>query len=214
MAMVGRTARHHPPSSDFLGAAEASRGSEPAEQQEGALAQRSTSATRYAEAVFQAAREEQSFDLWLRELGEVELVLTDPLAARVLTSPAIPQDRQLSILAAALPSLADPVRRFLDLLVRRGRLQLIPQIAERLRELVDQQRGLARVKVTTAVPLGSMERDLLASRLAARTGRRVELEEALDPDLIGGVLAQVGDEIIDGTIRARLERLRRALAGT
>jgi F-type H+-transporting ATPase subunit delta len=178
------------------------------------LAQRSTSATRYAEAVFQAAREEQSFDLWLRELGEVELLLRDPLAARVLTSPAIPQDRQLSILAAALPSLADPVRRFLNLLVRRGRLQLIPQIAERLGELVDQERGLARVKITTAVPLASMERDLLASRLAARTGKRVELEEALDPDLIGGVLAQVGDEIIDDTIRARLERLRRALAGT
>jgi F-type H+-transporting ATPase subunit delta len=178
------------------------------------LAQRSTSATRYAEAVFQVAREGQSFDLWLRELGDVELVLTDRLAARALTSPAIPRDRQMRILAAAMPSLADPVRRFLDLLARRGRLQLIPQIAETLRELVDQDRGLARVKVTTAVPLGSNERDLLATRLAARTGKRVELEEAVDPGLIGGVLAQVGDEIIDGTMRARLERLRRALAGT
>ncbi len=178
------------------------------------MAQRSTSAIRYAEAVFQVAREEQSFDLWLRELGEVEQLLTDRQVAQVLTSPAIPQDRQLGVLAAAVPDLSAPVRRFLDLLVRRGRLELVPQIAETFRELVDEERGLERVKVTTAVPLESAERDLIAARLSTRTGKRVQLEESIDPGLIGGVVAQVGDEIIDGSVRGRLERLRRALVGS
>jgi F-type H+-transporting ATPase subunit delta len=178
------------------------------------LAQRSSSAIRYAEAVFQVAREEQGFDRWLRELGELEQLLTDRQAAQVLVNPAIPQDRQMRILAAALPDLSQPIRRFLDLLVRRGQLHLVPRIAETLRELVDVERGLERVKVTTAVPLDPSERDLLAARLAARSGKRVQLEESVDPGLIGGVVAQVGDEIIDGSVRGRLERLRRALAGS
>jgi F-type H+-transporting ATPase subunit delta len=178
------------------------------------VAQRSGTAIRYAEAVFQVAREDQSYDLWLRELGEAEQLLMDRAASQVLTSPAVPQDRKASIMAEALPALSEPVRRFLDLLLRRDRLQLLPRVLESLRELMNNERGLQTATVTTAVPLGATQKELLAQRLSTRTGKQVQIEEKLDPALIGGVLAQVGDQIIDGSVRGRLERLRRTLAGS
>jgi F-type H+-transporting ATPase subunit delta len=175
---------------------------------------RTSAAIRYAEAVFQVARDNQSYDLWLRELGELDQVLADPLAARVLTNPAVPQDRKENILTEALPDLSPPVRRFLGLLLHRGQLELLPRIVGNLRQLIDEARGLETATVTTAVPLDRPERELVAERLARWTGKMIQLEERVDPALIGGVIAQVGDEIIDGSVRGRLERLRRALAGT
>jgi F-type H+-transporting ATPase subunit delta len=178
------------------------------------MAQRSGTAIRYAEAVFQVAREDQSYDLWLRELGEVEHLLADRATAHVLTSPAVPKERKASILAETLPGLSEPVRRFLDLLLRRDRLELVPRVLEALRELANEARGLETARVTTAVSLGPAEKELVAERLSARTGKRVQVEERVDPELIGGVVAQIGDQIIDGSVRGRLERLRRSLAGT
>ena len=178
------------------------------------MAQRSAAAIRYAGAVFQAAQHNRSDDLWLRELGEVERLLAEPLAARVLTSPAVPQNRKAQILAEALPELNEQVRRFLDLLLRRDRLELLPRVLESLRELINEQRGVETARVTTAVPLGPSERELISERLSARTGKRIQLEEAVDPEVIGGVVAQIGDEIIDASVRGRLERLRRALVET
>ena len=177
------------------------------------MAQRSTSALRYAEAVFQVARDTNSYDTWLRELGEVEQLLTDPLAAQVLLSPVVPRDRKTAILEQALSGLGQQTRNFVGLLVRRERLELIPQINAALRELIDEARGVEVARVTTAAPLTDDERQLVVARLAERTGKQIRIEEQLDPSIMGGVVAQVGDEIIDGSVRGRLESLRRALAG-
>jgi F-type H+-transporting ATPase subunit delta len=177
------------------------------------LAQRSSRAIRYAEAIFQVAHDANTYDNWLRELGEVSFLVSDPQAARVLASPAIPSERKAAILEQALPDLSPQVKRFLALLLRRERLPLVPEVLTRLQDLIDRERGLERIKITTALPLDAEERSLLMVKLATRTGRRVQFEEAVDPSLIGGVVAQIGDQIIDGSVRGRLQRLRRALAG-
>jgi F-type H+-transporting ATPase subunit delta len=177
------------------------------------LAQRSTSALRYAEAVFQVARDHGSYDTWLRELGEVEQLLTDPLAVQVLLSPVVPHERKSAILDQALSGHSQQTRNFIGLLVRRERLELIPQINAALRELIDAARGVEVARVTTAAPLTDDERRLVTARLAARTGKQIRIEEQVDPAIMGGVVAQIGDEIIDGSVRGRLESLRRVLAG-
>ena len=174
---------------------------------------RRTPANRYADAVFDVAQEDGSFDLWLRELAEVSQLLDDQLAAQVLLNPVIPAERKTAIIAAARPGLSPPVGRFVGLLADRGLLGGLPQMLERLRRRIDEQRGVDTARVITAVPLSPGERELLAARLSARFGKRIQLEEAVDPGVIGGVVAQVGDQIIDGSVRGRLARLRRALAG-
>jgi F-type H+-transporting ATPase subunit delta len=177
------------------------------------VAGRSTRALRYAEAVYEVARDQGTFDVWLRQLGEIEHVLGNELAAQVLRSPAVSRERKLKILERAFPELTPEVRRLLAAMLRRGSLELLPEVASLVRRRIDDARGVQTAVVTTAIPMGQQERQLLTSRLAARTGRDIRLQERVDPSILGGVVAQVGDEIIDGSVRGRLERLRRALVG-
>ncbi|MBI4492966.1 MAG: F0F1 ATP synthase subunit delta [Chloroflexi bacterium] len=169
------------------------------------------SARHYAEAVFGIAQERQAFDAWLGALERVEQILADPAAGQVLTSPAVPEEERRAALDRLLPDLGPEIRNFLHLLVDRGRLELLPEILTAFRELVDQARGVVTAKVTSAVALDPRLREVVARRLAAHTGRQVRLELSVDPELIGGVVARVGDELLDDSVRGRLQRLKERL---
>jgi F-type H+-transporting ATPase subunit delta len=90
-------------------------------------------------------------------------------------------------------------------------MELVPEIATQFRRLLNEYRGIAVAQVTTAVPIDDRQKAVIASRLGRRLGKTVTLEERVDPSILGGVIAQVGDTVIDGSIRGRLERLRRTL---
>lgn len=176
------------------------------------MARRSGAATRYAEAIFDVAREASTFEAWEAELAEVAEVVANPAAAQVLTSPAIPRAQKSAILAEALPGLSDPMKRFLALLLQRDRLGVAPEVLTGFRRLVNEHRGIQTAEVASAFPLDDEQRRGLERRLAAEFGSRVRLDEQVDPSLIGGIVARVGDRVIDGSVRGCLERLRRVLA--
>jgi F-type H+-transporting ATPase subunit delta len=168
-------------------------------------------AARYAEAAFGVARRADQLDAWLEALDRAGRLFADRRSEQFLTSPVVPPDRKRAALAELLPELAPPVHNFLTLLARRDRLELVPEIAAQFRRRVNEHRGIQVAQVTTAVPLDERQRDLIATRLSARTGKQVVLETQVDPAILGGVVAQIGDDVIDGSVRGRLERLRRAL---
>ena len=168
-------------------------------------------AARYAEAAFAVARREERIDDWLAALERAAEVFQDRRAEQYLTSPVVPPDRKMAALAELLPDVAPAVRNFLGILARRDRLELVPEIAAYFRRLTNEHYGIAVAQVTTAVPLDAAQRELVATRLSARIGKRVILEEQVDPSILGGVVAQIGDDVIDGSVRGRLERLRRSL---
>ena len=87
----------------------------------------------------------------------------------------------------------------------------MPEIAEAFRRLLNEHRGIAVAQVTTAVPIDERQKATIASRLGQRVGKTVTVETRVDPEILGGVIAQIGDNVIDGSVRGRLERLRRAL---
>lgn len=169
------------------------------------------SANRYAEAVLAIASDDRTFDAWLQDLERIQRVLADPAAGRVLTSPTIPEGERLAGLFGLLPDLRPETRKFAALLVERGRLELITDIREELKRLVDEARGIVVAEVTSAVPLDARQREVVAGRLARYTGKQVHLDTAVDPDLIGGIVARIGDERIDDSIRGRLQRLKERL---
>jgi F-type H+-transporting ATPase subunit delta len=138
--------------------------------------------------------------------------LDNRAAERFLTSPVVPPPRKEQALRELLPDAPQHVRNFLGILARRGRLELVPEIDRAFRRLLNQHRGVEVAQVTTAIPLDQAQRDLIAARLTARTGKTVTLETHVDPNILGGVVAQIGDDVIDGSVRGRLDRLRRALA--
>jgi F-type H+-transporting ATPase subunit delta len=113
-----------------------------------------------------------------------------------------------------LPNAPPLLRNFLHILADRDRLDEVPGVAEALRELVNKQRGIVTAEITTAVPLDADSERLVAQRLAAylhRSPQQVTIRAHVDPSIIGGVVARVGDQLIDDSVRGRLERLRAAL---
>lgn len=176
----------------------------------------SASARRYASAAFTVAAETGDFDSWQKTLGDVARVLQMPTAHIVFLSPAVPEEQKSAALDRIVPSAPPAVRRFLGILIERDRLYELPQIVEALGALINERRGIITAEVTTAVPLDAELERLVAERLAAylnRTPDKVTVHSFVDPAIIGGVVARVGDQVIDDSVRGRLDRLRRTLAG-
>jgi F-type H+-transporting ATPase subunit delta len=175
------------------------------------------SAKRYASAAFSVARETGEYDAWLATLEELARILQMPSARTIFISPAVPTAEKRSALDRLLPNASPVIRNFLHILADRDRLGEVPSIAAWLRELVNRQRGITIADVTSAVALDVDMQRLVADRLAAylnRDPKKISIRTRVDPALIGGVVARVGDRLIDDSVRGRLERLRRALSGS
>lgn len=175
-----------------------------------------TSARRYAEAAFEVAQRDGSAEAWLERLEQVAQVLGDEEVGRVLENPAIPFEARRDSVERVLGSGApDALRNLLLLLLRRGRIDLVPALAREFRRLVNRRAGITTTVVTSAGELSRDDVEELTARLERFTGGKVELELRVDESLLGGIVVRVGDRLIDGSVRSRLERLRsRVVAGT
>ena len=170
------------------------------------------SARRYAEAVFDIAKSNGTFDRWLSDLTAMAQVQEDERLGRLLSTPALGLDVKDEVAATALPHLSPEARNLVKLLLRRGRFALASQIAAHYRIMLNDHRGIATAQVTSAVPLNQAELDAVAGRLAVMTGRKIVVEPSVDPDIMGGIVARIGDQLIDASVRGRLEALKRRLA--
>ena len=177
----------------------------------------SASAKRYATAAFTVASQTGEYDPWLNTLTALARILQMPSAHVVFLSPAVPVEQKRAALDRLVPDTPVVVRRFLHILTDRDRLDEVPQIAEALRDLINERLGIVTADVTSAVPLEPDQQRLVATRLAAYLNRepdKVTIRTHVDPTIIGGVIARIGDRLIDDSVRGRLERLRQTLAGS
>ena len=175
-----------------------------------------TSARRYAEAAFGLAERDNAVEKWLQYLERVAAVASIEGADQAFENPAIPLDDRRELLEHALGRDAPPaLRNLLLLLLRRGRLELLPRVATEFRRLYNKRAGITPALVTSAAELGPEDVRELTARLERLTNGKVDLEFRVDPSLLGGIVVRVGDRLIDGSVRSRLERLRgRVAAGT
>jgi F-type H+-transporting ATPase subunit delta len=171
-------------------------------------------ARRYAEAIYDLGRQGNSLDAWANDLQRLADLLEVPVAEKALTSPAVPVQQKLSVIDTEVPNLQPQARNLLLLLLHRDRLNILPEIAAAYREALNKARGIVTAQVTTAIPLDAEGQAEVAARLARYTGQQVQLETSVDPAILGGVIARVGDLRIDGSVRGRLEGLRRRLAAS
>src|SRR6266536_2966327 len=175
----------------------------------------SATAKRYASAAFSVAAESGDFDLWLDTLDELSRIMRMSSARIVFTSPTVAPADKRNALDRLLPDASPVVRNFLHIVADRDRLDQVPGIAEALHDAVNRQRGIVTAEVTTAVQLDAEMERTVTQRLAAYLNKQpnqVALKTRLDPNIIGGVVARVGDRVIDDSVRGRLERLRRAIS--
>jgi F-type H+-transporting ATPase subunit delta len=176
------------------------------------MAKRDSSPRRYAEAAFEIGLRDDTIDTWRGELDGAAKTLESGELEGTLANPAIPLDQRIAAAEGVYESLSQPVRNLVVLLVRRGRIEQLPRVAAEFRRLDDRRKGIVHATATSAAPLDADEVKAIVARLEQITGGTVELETGIDKDLLGGVVVRVGDQLIDGSVRGRLERLRHQLA--
>lgn len=178
------------------------------------MAASSISARRYAEAAFDIAAEADAFEAWSSDLRSIADFVEQPDVSTVLASGRVPREGKQRLLEAGLAgSVSKLAMNLALLLLERGRIDLARNVQAAFQEKVDERLNIAHATVTTAVPLADDERRAVAAKLSSLTGKQVDVTPVVDESIIGGVVARIGDELIDGSTRTRLLALKRRLAG-
>jgi F-type H+-transporting ATPase subunit delta len=169
-------------------------------------------ARRYAMAIFEIARKQNTVDRTLEDVKEIAQLFAIRKLVYLLQEPKIPAQRKETAIRQALADKVLPTSLNLALLVvQRELVDLMPNIGSELEQLVLNYKNQAIAEVTTATKLDDAQMDLIKQALERRTGKTILVETKVQPEILGGVIARVGDRIIDGSIRYRLSALRQQL---
>jgi F-type H+-transporting ATPase subunit delta len=175
------------------------------------LALSGSAARRYAEALLALSPNERAVAELRTSLEKLAPVF-DRVTVAGLRDPSVPMKERIEALSSALVGEPAIVRSLMVLLLETDRIALVPQIALAFGDLVDRREGIAKARITTAVPLKDAEQRELVSRLERESKRKLRATFAVDPTLIGGAKVQIGDHLIDSSVRAKLVALGRQLA--
>jgi F-type H+-transporting ATPase subunit delta len=173
-----------------------------------------TSATRYARALLDVALQEADLPSVERGLaGFADAMASNRELEQALTNPSVPSQVRQGIVAALVARMAPPAPagKLLALLAERDRLALLPQVLEVYRELVLEHQQIVKANVRSATALGMADVAALQVRLSEATGRQVQVEATVDPSLIGGLVAEIGSTVYDGSVRTQLQKMRQQL---
>ena len=166
----------------------------------------------YGDAIYALATEENCVDEVLEGLElAVGVFGENPGYLTLVQNPALSKDERLSQLDQAFEGVHKYVLHLLKLLCERSNLGLTAGCLEQFRALVYAQRGILPVEVISAVPLTEAQKDALIQKMAAKTGKTIELHAKLDPSVLGGVKLRYEGRELDGTAAGRLDALRHLL---
>ncbi|MEY4545886.1 MAG: hypothetical protein RL685_2081 [Pseudomonadota bacterium] len=174
-------------------------------------------AERYARAIFELGAEAGQLDRTSQEISEFAASFNEvPLLRRALENPVLEEAQRETLLRhiGRRAELSPLTINALLVLLRRRRLGQLSAIARRLRSMSDDKNGVCRAKIVSASSLPETYFTQLRQALERMLGKRVIVEHEEDPELLGGIVARIGDSTIDGSIQGRLEELRRKLTAT
>ncbi|MFD1482147.1 F0F1 ATP synthase subunit delta [Paracoccus nototheniae] len=171
-------------------------------------------AGRYAQAVFEIAKEEGSLDALATQTADLDAALKDSPALRdLIVSPIYSRDDQARAIGALATKMgfAPVLANTLQLMARNRRLFVLPQLTARLAELMATERGEITADVTSAIALTDAQADRLKQTLADKSGKTVKLNTRVDETLIGGMIVKLGSKMIDSSIRSKLSSLQNVM---
>jgi len=173
-------------------------------------------AKRYAKAIFAIGQEQDTFEEYNVVLqGLAGLYADMPEVADALTNPLYPLDVKEKVMEGIIGSMGvDTVMgNFLNLLVQKKRAEFLPEIAESYKVMVDEAKNISHGNVTSAVELSDDLKSNVQTVLEKLTGKKVELTTSVDPEILGGIIAKVGDLVLDGSIKTQLAGLKDSIKG-
>lgn len=171
-------------------------------------------AKRYAEAIFFLAQESGTLDAWQHALDLLNDLMRNPQAAAFFANPNVTTAHKRQIVDEVLADDRPEAHNLAHLLIERHRMGLVPEIHREFSTAHLKAEGVAIADVTTAEPLSQEEADVVRTQLERIVGKEVHLRAHTDPAIIGGVVARVGDMLIDGSVVNQLRMLRNRLAAT
>lgn len=176
------------------------------------MSELSTLARPYAEAVFRLAQDEKDLAGWSSRLQSLALIVSDVQVARLIADPAVAADRVAGLIVEVAGSdLGERGSNFVKVLAENDRLSLLPEIGAQFETLKADAEGTLEATITSAQELSQAQLDELVAGLKARFNRAVNVQVAVDPELIGGAVIAIGDQVIDGSVKGRLQRMSFAL---
>lgn len=174
------------------------------------MAELATIARPYAEALFQTAGSEAK--AWVPALEALALVAADEQARTLADNPKFTSEQVFSVIsAAAKTELPAKLASFLRTVIENGRLAALPVMASQFHALANASSGVAEAQIYSAYPIDAGQLPEVVATLEKRFGKKLEVSVTEDKTLIGGIRVVVGDEVLDTSVRARLERMKVAL---
>jgi F-type H+-transporting ATPase subunit delta len=176
------------------------------------MAETRTIARPYAEAVFKLAKTGGTLPVWSEMLQLLAAIATDEQIKVLIGNPKVPPRRLGELLLGICgDKLTGEGRNFVLLLAENGRIEVLPEVSEMFEQLKTRHDGVLDAKVTSAFAMSDAQLKDLVADLEARFKRKIEAKVSIDPELIGGVKVEVGDEVLDASVRAKLEAMAVAL---
>lgn len=169
------------------------------------------SGRRYAQAIFELALQNDQLEQWGDDLRLTDQVLQDEEFRAFLSHAEVPLDRKIAAINQVLESVDPLVKNLVSLLVSRGAVNLIHDVLTSYNRLVDVHRGRQQVEVTSAVPLSDQELERITRFASNLINKEVVVSIQVDESILGGLVIQIGDQLMDGSTRSRLEELRKQI---
>ena len=171
-----------------------------------------SSGKRYAQAVFELALERGEFVSRRQGLEKIADMARDEKLVALLESPELAFDVKKGLLGERLEGVNPFVLDLALFLVDRGELRIVDHILQEYTRLLDTYNGIEHVEIVTALPLDDKDKERVSQRLEGITRTKVIVDFQVDPSIIGGIKAKIGDTLFDNSIRNRLEILRKGLS--
>ena len=173
---------------------------------------RLVSARRYAQAIYQLAVEKDHLENWTEDLSVLAASISDELFVSFADSPKVETDQKTAVIKEAFAgSISDLAMNLVCLLAARGSVSSLPAIADSFQELVDGEKGLVRAEITSAIRLSDDQQTSITTALSNIVGKELTVTTRVDESIVGGFVARVGDRLIDGSLKTRLEDMKREL---
>lgn len=167
----------------------------------------------YARSLFEVSKDAGTLDTVREQLGEVADAVSENRDLQTFFfSPYFSTDEKKDGLTKIIEGADDSVSNFLALLVEKHRMPALFRIRQRYEALWQEENKVLPVQITSAVELDESTVNNIGDRIGERTGRKIELSSSVDPDILGGLVLQVGNNVLDASIRNRLENLRKQVA--
>ncbi|HAV10101.1 MAG TPA: hypothetical protein DCX22_00545 [Dehalococcoidia bacterium] len=166
---------------------------------------------RYVQAIYEIARDANAYDVWKTNLKRIVELAQDSEFSDLMENPKIPFDLKAKLAEQKLGKVSPSILNLVYVLISKDKLKYIDQISKEYEMLLDEYNGIRHAEVTTATPIDDAEMKSISNKLESFIGGKVTIHARVDPALIGGTVIRIGDSLIDGSIRNRLDSLKREL---